>query len=153
MIARRRFLIGLATISGVAGVFGWGIRRATREQAIIAIVHKRLGYLMLDDAGVQRFAHDFVANVEISSGKLRLIAAFAPLYSRLSTSPGHWIADATRFGEERVCARYLLSSDFFRNGEDETRLVQYSGYFDPLRPCGNPFARPVLQSGSAEEPT
>ena len=42
---------------------------------------------------------------------------------------------------------FLLSSDFFALGADESKTVRYRGYYDPVRQvdrCGNPFARPVF---------
>jgi hypothetical protein len=146
MIKRRHFMLGLAGLGGVVGILGWRIIHATQEDAVITILHKRLDYLKLDDAGVRQFARDFVAKTAISGGKLRLIAAFSPLYRRLVLSPDNFLSHATRFGEERVVTRYLLSSDFFTTGADETRTVHYVDFFDPMRACGNPFARPVLES-------
>ncbi len=37
--------------------------------------------------------------------------------------------------------RFLLSTDFFQHGGDETRTVRYVSYYDPYRsPCWNPCA-------------
>jgi hypothetical protein len=40
-------------------------------------------------------------------------------------------------GKRGVCC---ASSDFFKNGADESRTVRYIGNYDPLIACGNPFA-------------
>jgi hypothetical protein len=117
---------------------------ATEQDAVITILYKRLDYLKLDEAGVQQFARDFIARTAMRQEKLRLVAAFAPLYRQLPTSPDNVLSHATRLGDDRVVNRYLLSSDFFATGADESRIVRYVGYFDPMRACGNPFARPVL---------
>jgi hypothetical protein len=146
MITRRKLVLGLAGLGGVAAFIGWRVGSATQEDAVLTILRKRLDYLQLDEAGVRQFARDFVANTTISGGKLRLIAAFSPVYRRLVFSPDNFLAHATRFGEERVIARYLLSSDFFTNGADETRTVRYVGFFDPMHACGNPFARTMQMS-------
>jgi hypothetical protein len=43
--------------------------------------------------------------------------------------------------DEAVVTAFLLSSDFFQNGADETRTVRYLAYYDPYKyACGNPFA-------------
>ena len=35
--------------------------------------------------------------------------------------------------------RFLLSTDFFQNGADESRLVRYVSFYDPyVSPCWNP---------------
>ena len=46
--------------------------------------------------------------------------------------------------EDTLVSTYLLSTDFFWNGSDESRTVNYVAYYDPNRPCHNPFARPVV---------
>jgi hypothetical protein len=144
MIKRRHFIWGLVAGGTVAALLSWRIGSSTRQDGVIAILRKRLPYLKLDDQGLHEFARDFLTKAEMSTAKLRLIAAFAPLYGRLSNSPEHLVARSLRFGEERIAARFLLSSDFFANGADETRIVHYVQFYDPMRACGNPFARPVL---------
>jgi hypothetical protein len=139
----------LVGVAGVGAALRWGGSGLSPEDAIVTIVHKRLGYLSLDEPGVRQFAKDYVAATNISGIKLRLIAALAPIYRRLPTSPANRVARGTRYGEERVVTCYLLSTDFFPSGSDEARTVRYTGLYDPLRACGNPFRRPVLSSNTA----
>jgi hypothetical protein len=41
-----------------------------------------------------------------------------------------------------VYTRFLLSTDFFRFGADETRTVRYIGFYDPyVTPCSNLLAQ------------
>jgi hypothetical protein len=41
----------------------------------------------------------------------------------------------------QLVSAYLLSSDFFQNKMDETRIVKYVGLYDPYtRPCSHPFS-------------
>ena len=141
MIRRRTFLV-LAT--GAAAALGWRYHSGRDEDAIAAIVYKRLGYLDLDDAGVQRFAHDFAARQILSSRHLKSIAAFRPLYQIVPTPWfGKW-GDRLKFAEDRVVSFYLISTDFFTNGSDPARRVQYQGFYDAmLHACGNPFRQAV----------
>jgi hypothetical protein len=143
-LKRRNFVLGLAGLGGIGALAGWDIARVTPEDAVVMVLRKRLNYLTLDEAGVWQFARDCVTRMPVSSAKLRIIAAIAPIYSRLPTSPDTYAGSLTRFGEERIVTRYLLSSDFFVGGADEQRVVHYLAYFDALRACSNPFARPVL---------
>jgi hypothetical protein len=144
VIQRRNLLLGLAGLGVVGAALRWSGASLAPQDAVKTIIYKRLDYLSLDAAGVSQFAADYVSAMNISAAKLRLIGALAPIYRRLSSEPGHLLYHATRYGEERVVTRYLLSSDFFASGADETRTVQYLGFYDPLRACGNPFRRPVL---------
>jgi hypothetical protein len=77
----------------------------------------------------------------ISNSRLRFLNIVKPLYLRVSLSTNSRIGSALRHGEERVVSTYLLSSDFLINGADESRVVRYLGFYDPMRACGNPFAQ------------
>lgn len=138
-MSRRAVLFG-----GVAaiGVVALRLGLSKPEDAVLTVLRKRLSYLKLDDAGLRAFASDFTASGTMARSKLRLIAAMAPLYHWLPTDER--APDAVRHGEERVVTAYLLSSDFFANGADESQVVGYKGLFDPwntLVACQNPFAR------------
>jgi len=153
VMQRRNLLLGLAGLGVLGATLRWSGASLAPEDAVKTIIYKRLDYLPLDGAGVNQFAADYVSAMNISGAKLRLIGAFAPIYRRLSSAPGHFLYFATRYGEERVVTRYLLSSDFFASGADENRVVRYLGFYDPLRACGNPFARPVLVRDAAANST
>jgi hypothetical protein len=146
MLNRRRFLA--AGMAGLAGLVTWRLIRSSNEDAIIAVLKKRLDYLILDENGLRVFARDLVAQQIISSHKLRMLDIAEPVYTRLSLAAhGNALIRAIRHGEERIVTQYLLSSDFFQNGADETRGVRYYRYYDPTRtsrPCGTPFARSIM---------
>ena len=45
-------------------------------------------------------------------------------------------------GDERLASTFLLSTDFFSHGEDESRPLQFERLYDPyVAPCGNPLTR------------
>ena len=69
------------------------------------------------------------------------MVTLGPIYRRLDLGDRNSLTAAIRHGEERIVTNYLLSSDFFVNGADESRTVRYLGFYDPLRACSNPFAR------------
>jgi hypothetical protein len=139
MPSRRQIIAGV--LGGLAAVGGWRYWRSNEEQAILLVLRKRLDYLQLDPAGTRAFAIDLVSRGLVSSKRLKLIGASAPLYLRVGLN-GHDALQATiRHGEERVVSTFLLSSDFFVNGADTTRIVRYLGLYDPLKACSNPFAR------------
>jgi hypothetical protein len=138
MIKRRYFV--LAVLAGAAAIrFAFSSEAAS----IVAVLRKRLDYLRLDDAGVHSFARDLAALHRMSSSRLRLVSALGPLYSQVDSAKDSVLVNGIRHGEERIVTTYLLSSDFFSHGQDESRVVNYLGIYDPFRACGNPFARPV----------
>jgi hypothetical protein len=138
---RRTFVLsGLA--AAAAAFAAWEFARAGNESAIEMVVRKRLDYLTLDPDGVRRFAHDIAALHVISRLRTGLLLGIGPIYTRFSLSSGNNAAAHTlRHGEDRIVSCYLISSDFFINGADESRVVKYLGMLDPLHACGNPFAR------------
>jgi hypothetical protein len=72
---------------------------------------------------------------------------FITLFSKPSAAPWNTSTDKRTRGErmaDNLAATYLLSSDFFLNKADQSQVVRYLNYYDPIRPCGNPFARPPV---------
>lgn len=70
-------------------------------------------YLTLDAAGVGAFAQEY----QKQNGPIGLFS-----------SP-----------EPEVFGRYLLSTDFFQHGADESRTLHYVAFYDPyVSPCWNP---------------
>jgi hypothetical protein len=138
---RRTFLLsGAAVISALAA---WQYFGANVVDVIQMIVRKRLDYLALDPEGLERFAHDMAALHINSKARLQTVSFLRPAYVRFPLSSGHnRFAYLLRHGEDRIVSTYLISSDFFVNGMNESRVVSYLGLPDPLRACGNPFARP-----------
>lgn len=143
MLGRRQLIA--AAIAGIAGVSTWRFLGSSDENAVIEVLRKRLDYLVMDEQGTYAYARDLVARQIVASGKLRLLDALGPLYRRFSAGPNrNVLTRELQHGEERIVSFYLLSSDFFANGADETKLVRYLGYYEPLHrphPCSSPFAR------------
>jgi hypothetical protein len=143
---RRTFILSATGVLIAVGA-GLDIALSDVESGVAKVLHKRLDYLKLDPEGVKQYAKDVVAYHWVASPKLRGLDALGPMYTRVRWQPGKKQNGPIRKGEERLCGEYLLSSDFFRNGADETKVVHYLGYFDGPRdivPCSNPFARPVV---------
>ena len=144
---RRAFLVGGLGVVLVAGLGVWGFGRAVSETEIVSHLRRRLSFLHLDDAGLRAFAHDQVNTLLAKRPswvrwKYHFLHIFARSFSRFDTSNDR--RSRVERLEDNLASTYLLSSDFFINGADERRLVKYLEYYDPMRPCGNPFARPVL---------
>lgn len=129
MITRRRFLRAAAwgAVPIAAGWLAWRDslawlldRSAVRLAAMVRSPEERLvahfGYLKLDPAGVGQYFADCQQH-------------WPDFSRRVPLAPD-------------VYTGYLLSTDFFRHGADEARLIQYVGFYDPgVTPCNNPLAR------------
>jgi hypothetical protein len=140
---RRSFFLGAAAAACAAA--GWTFHSAKDEDVIAMVIQERLPYLKLDPQGVKQFASDMAALKSLSRTRMRLLRMIRPLYQRFELSAAeNAIAYRLRHGEERIVSLYLLSTDFFINGADESRVVNYIGLLDRRRPCSNPFARLVF---------
>jgi hypothetical protein len=127
MITRRRFLkiAGYAAAPLTLGGFAaWhSIDRAIDRirPRLIALarspeerLRRHFNYLELDGPGVAEYLADYA--------RYRGLPRFLPLAPDFYT-------------------RYLMSTDFFRTGADESRPVRYIGFYDPDEtPCSNPLA-------------
>jgi hypothetical protein len=145
---RRQFIASVA--AGLAGLISWRYFASNQEGAITEIIRRRLHYLKLDSIGVNQFAKDMVRRDYVSGSKLRLIDMAGPVYTEVSSRLGdNSLSRNFNHGEERIVMWYLISSDFFRNAHDESRVVRYIEFYEPfvkIAPCSSPFARRVHYS-------
>jgi hypothetical protein len=148
--SRRRLIVGGLGAVAAAGLGAWGLGRLGFRMEIASILRRRLGFLKMDEGGIRAFAKDqtratFSKKIP-TWNRLRyhMLASGASSFKRFYRSTD----TPSRMGkfEDTLVSTYLLSSDFFWNGSDESRTVNYVAYYDPNRPCHNPFARPVLDT-------
>jgi hypothetical protein len=143
MIKRRRFLFGALGLAVVSALGVWGADFIS-ESEIVSGVRRRLSFLRFDDAGLHAFAKDYIRSL---LGKRPSWYRWKFHFHMLFYKPtARWgISTDRRSRRERLednfATLYLLSSDFFVTGADEGRIVQYVNLYDPMRACGNPFAR------------
>ena len=125
----RRLFLGLTLgLAGGTWIFRALQRRAPSVSAIASVVERNLSYLQTRAEDRERFARDF--------------ALVAPMAEARLAERERFSGARVEALEERICATFLLSSDFFHNGADESRPVRYLALHEPTRAgCTNPFAR------------
>jgi hypothetical protein len=151
MVKRRHFLFGALGIAAVGALGVWGANFAT-ESEIVSGIRRKLSFLKFDEPGLHAFAKDYI----------RSLLAKRPSWYRwkfhfhmIFYKPiARWGISTDRRSrrerlEENFATLYLLSSDFFVKGSDESRTIQYVSLYDPMRACGNPFARRVSEPVTA----
>lgn len=149
---RRALLIGGIVVAvGGVGLVGGDL---VTESEIASAVRRKLSMLKLDEAGLQAFAKAQIATLLAKrptwarlKSRLRSVLAQAPViqYDGISTDKRRRRDKI----EDNLATLFLLSSDFFWNGADESRVVKYRELYDPMRACGNPFARPPTPVNTA----
>lgn len=129
MGGRRRFVWVLgAAAAGLAGLatWRWKARPSSLHDEAASRMASTLSYLDLRHEHLLRFLEDHES-------------ALGPAL----TDPDS-LAD--------LCGRFLLSTDFFMNGADESRPIQYLTLYDPYHsPCFNPLTHGLEGSEDSGE--
>ena len=117
-------------IAGIGGLLaGLGVLGFTFGSPVEKVILSELNFLNLDQEGVRRFVADYTKSMT-SKNKLLLKG-----YSFIKMAPGK----SQKINN--LINAYLLSTDFFNNGMDESRTIRYVGLYDPYqRPCAHPFS-------------
>ena len=141
-IPRRRFMAAGAVgglLLGSYAAYKWFTGDAT--EVVLSILERRLGHLDLPDHAFAKFSNEYVESKAPHQESLSRLAVvsfplrFVTPYGLLGA--GHPL----RRLENNVVTQFLLSTDFFQHGADETRRVNYVAFYDPVKtPCRNPFA-------------
>jgi hypothetical protein len=136
---RRKFLT-IAGIGGVVAALASGKFLTTSfEDSISSLIKDELDFLKLDEQGLKDFSRDFSLT---ASRKFKLIVKGYSLLGITSKQSGK---------VHHLVSTFMLSSDFFINKMDESRVVKYVALFDPyVRPCVHPFSN--LQHGDGTPP-
>jgi hypothetical protein len=122
-LSRRNFL--RLTLAGfIVGIPSLSLVAHNRRVAVITeVLRENLSYLTLDEAGLTRFAEEY-----LDKQKIEGFWAVERLYRR----------DQAEI--HNITTLYLMSSDFFWRDADTSRVVQYRSYYNPYSGCSNPFA-------------
>lgn len=142
MLSRRLLLKSLLALPIVLGGGYALLSRPGYQEMIADIVKKKLGFLDLDPQGVAKFSSQFSEKYEKGYLKVLMIDISRRTMERFDGFPR--LNDRVKVFENLVAEQFLKSSDFFVNGQDESRVVKYRdiAFADPyLTPCANPFAK------------
>lgn len=147
---RRTFLLSFigifTTVSGIWSIKSGYLSNNERiKNTIFTVFEKRLSYLKWDKTEVMIFIQDFMANIDNKiyiQNKLNKFSFLYPLYNYTNLLDKTPFASKIRSFEEKVVTNFLLSTNFFREGADETKPVKYLFYYDPYKaPCQNPLVK------------
>jgi hypothetical protein len=143
-MTRRRFLAGVLGGAAVAfavpyAFYHW--RYGRPERIVTAILARRLGYLDVDPAAFEQFASEYVKYKRGHTKKLANLSVIALPYTYATIYRWLPMGHPLRRLEDNVVTKFLLSTDFFMNGADESRRIAYLSFYEPhTAPCRNPLA-------------
>lgn len=126
---RRKFLI-IAGLSGAAAALTSARFLTTSfEQSAEALIKRELSFLRLDEDGLKKFVADYSASKDRT-------------YKRMVKGYGLIGLGTAQSGKiHQLVSQYLLSTDFFHNKMDESRIVKYIALYNPYTsPCAHPFS-------------
>lgn len=127
---KRRTFLTLAGIGTSLAAFA-SVRFLTSpfENTAADCIRRELSFLKLDEEGLLKFANAYGKDKD---KKFKLMIKGYSLFR----------IDSEQSGKiHNMVSNYLLSTDFFQNGMDETRVIKYVGMYDPYtRPCSHPFS-------------
>jgi hypothetical protein len=130
---RRRFISGAIAVALGLCAGGWWFSRRSQTAVppladdpvfllVTDMLQRCLPFLELDTTGLVEFTRDLQARKQ------------TPLLRQAERG------DAT--AQDKLAEQFLLSSDFFAHGADESRTIYYVAYYDQYeKPCSNPFAQ------------
>lgn len=130
-IKRRRFLVIAGGGTLIAALASAKFFATSFEDSTEKLIKRELHFLKLDDDGVAAFVSQYARTKDRN-------------YKLILKSYGLLGIDSTRSGKvHQLVSTYLLSTDFFANDMDESRVIKFVALYDPyLRPCVHPFANP-----------
>ena len=143
---RRLLLYGALAGAGLAAAYAGGwywvrVRNGDTEDLIVSILRRRLRGLQVAPEDMRDFARALQPRFAQHS-RLAMLGMLGPIYERVNVYRFlPYSALSFRRFENQIVQEFLLSSDFFAEGADPARPVQYFGARDPVRRiCDNPFA-------------
>lgn len=128
---RRRFLTFAGIGSAILLIPSIALLSTSVSKATVEIIIKELDYLKLDKTGVEKYVEDYYKLVHLNYFSQMKWKFF--YFLKIDAENSNSIKD--------VVSYYLLSTDFFYNNMDESRVVNYLGFYNPYKtPCGRPFS-------------
>jgi hypothetical protein len=116
--------------AALLGITSFRFFNTSFESAAISLIKDQLHFLRLDEEGLRKFATAFSESKKNDAYRFAIRG-----YSFLGI-------DSSQSGKvNQLVTSYLLSSDFFRNGMDESRVVKFVALYNPYTsPCAHPFS-------------
>jgi len=140
---RRKFLVltGVATGAVIIPASVYFITGSVSEYAVL-IIKKQLDYLKLEHGSVEQYVNDYFHNSNNAVMRMKWKSIY---YLNISWERSNTLMELIK--------NFLLSTDFFINKMDESKVVKYLGLYSPYKsPVPNPFAYTLYPPGEVPNP-
>lgn len=138
----RRFFLRWTIRLVVYGTVGhWFYRAIKGTDYTVSVIQRELGFLKIDDETLMLFAKDYREfATQQEWGSIESATFLAPLDNLAKSLGGSGWSKAFGSLDYDICSRFLLSTDFFPKGADESRPLKYLSFHNPFAGCMNHFA-------------
>lgn len=144
LLTRRAFLVralGAFVILAVMPYAAYKWLFGKPADIVLSILKRRVGYLKVEDGVFEKFADEYVEYKSSYRGKLEKVSLISVPYAYVSAYQFLPMGHPLRRMEDNVVTKFLMSTDFFARGADESRTLRYLSFYDPRSaPCRNPLA-------------
>lgn len=140
---RRKFLFlsGVATGAVVIPASVYFVSGSVKKYAVL-LIEKELDYLKLEPGSVIKYVDDYLQNNNDVISRLKFKTIY---YFDINWKKSNHLKELIKY--------YLLSTDFFINKMDESKLVRYLGQYSPYKsPVPNPFAYTLYPPATINNP-
>lgn len=140
-VSRRTFLRTLV-IGGFALTAGGTLLWRTNQETdiIVAILENKLGKLKTSDDAFLLFANEYVIEKEQYKKQFTYLSLLSNIFTVMTPYALLPMNHPLKRMEDNIVSNFLLSTDFFQNGANINKDVNYLGFYDPYkRPCANFF--------------
>lgn len=141
---KRRTFIKTSLLGGIGTLLlgGLWVGGQDMEKRIISILKDTLQGMQWQESDLQSFAQDFIQEEGYTWKQSLRICLYASFYESFR-QPIHLQNAHQRYQDFRhyITTTFLLSTNFISQQLDETKAIEYLGFYNPyLRPCSNPFS-------------
>jgi hypothetical protein len=129
---RRRFLLLIGVGAGGIAIpaSAYFLSSTVKEYAVL-LIKREFHYLKLEEGSVEKYVNDYFQYP--SNNLMEKLKWKAMYYLNIRPDKANSYFELLKY--------YLLSSDFFINKADETKIVKYLGLYSPYKsPVPNPFS-------------
>lgn len=140
---RRRNFLKALMVGGLAltaaGTILWRTNQETN--IIVAILENKLGKLKISDDAFLLFANEYVIEKEQFKKQFTYLSLLSNIFTVMTPYALLPMNHPLKRMEDNIVSNFLLSTDFFQNGADINKKVNYLGFYDPYkRPCATFFS-------------